>query len=292
LKGSPENFYDPDGLSPKIRLEVQEKVRGYYSQLSPQAEADIYLWLANRAYNSAEITAVAFGGILILGGLEGFTHVPGKKEGLISELGYNPPKNYEQADREMQCLGNVAQNCVLLWGGVGCPSKSNIKLVYDITRQRFIDWATRNNFIHKTPKDYFPIGNLGSGKNPMPGAYNIDIQPYSEVDVIARSEQLPFANRYFYQMHSINPYGFQPVNPETARVLQTRGFLFVSGQPWNKSMQISEEEAEAAGFRLIQQMPIITEHQFGNQQTTTGEIISPIHSITKIYQKVCPPQNK
>ncbi len=68
----------------------------------------------------------------------------------------------------------------------------------------------------------------------MEGAVNLNPKPDVGVDVVARAEQLPFRDGTFKEVHAINPYGYQPVSAETARVLEKGGMLYVTGSPKNK----------------------------------------------------------
>ena len=79
--------------------------------------------------------------------------------------------------------------------------------------------------------------NLGSGDNPMADAVNVDLRNISGVNVVANANKLPFANRSFTEAHAINPFGFNPVSAETARILQPGSILKVSGNVNNKFAQ-------------------------------------------------------
>ena len=222
------------------------------------------------------------GGNLLLGMIDSLFTPVNRSKGLVEELGYQPPEHCQDAYCIGEELGNIGQDVLMLWMMLGCPR--NFKPYQPFANQikgRMYNWSVRSGLIHETPMEYFPTINLGSGRNPMPGAYNVDINPYPGVNVVIKpGEKLPFPNNYFFQAHSINPYPFQPANTETARILQPGGLLYTTGQPRNQwvSSNIS------SGFKQLWQGPIITEHQFGIQRLTTGEPLNTSTSITIIYQ--------
>jgi RHS repeat-associated protein len=126
--------------------------------------------------------------------------------------------------------------------------------------------------------------NLGSGDNPMPGAVNVDSRPLPGVDVVADAEHLPFKSGSFSDAHAVNPYGFQPVNPETARVLEPGGRLTVTGSPRNPYVNPTDDQVAAAGFRKIYEGPMVPGHEFGVQKFTDGRSIFAGNSLSKIYE--------
>lgn len=128
-----------------------------------------------------------------------------------------------------------------------------------------------------------PALNLGSGSNPMAGAINIDIRPGPGVNVIASAKQLPFRSGTFSQVHSINPYGFNPASNEAARVLQSGGNLFVTGTPRNPFMP--GLQGSSSPFQNISSGPMIGAHHFGVQSLSTGRPISTLRSITEVFRK-------
>ncbi|KHF44043.1 RHS repeat-associated core domain-containing protein [Saccharomonospora viridis] len=131
--------------------------------------------------------------------------------------------------------------------------------------------------------------NLGSGQNPMEGAVNLNPKPDVGVDVVARAEQLPFRDGTFKEVHAINPYGYQPVSAETARVLEKGGMLYVTGSPKNKWIK---PPSDPESFGLVQLtpkegVPMIPEHQFGTQRLTNGEPLRTTENHrTHIYRKL------
>jgi hypothetical protein len=102
----------------------------------------------------------------------------------------------------------------------------------------------------------------------------VDLRPRAGVDATANANALPFRDGQFSSVHSINPYGFQPVSMETARVMQPGGLLRVTGSPANKwAKPLSPSNARAAGFEVVETTPMIPEHVFGTQRVTNGRPI-------------------
>jgi RHS repeat-associated protein len=123
--------------------------------------------------------------------------------------------------------------------------------------------------------------NLGSGENPMPGAVNVDKKNSEGVDVIADAHALPFGDAEFDEAHAINPYGFQPVSPETARVMKPGAELKVSGSPKNKyAKPLSDEEARSAGFEKVESGPMEDQHKFGTQTASDGTPLNVTNNYT------------
>lgn len=125
--------------------------------------------------------------------------------------------------------------------------------------------------------------NLGSGGNAMPDAVNVDIKAGAGVDVVADANALPFVDGAFDSVHSVNPYSFNPVNAETARVMKPGGILMVTGQPRNGYAFATAEQAEAAGFKLVSTGPMDPAHDFGVQLRGSGQPLDTSVSITSIY---------
>lgn len=133
--------------------------------------------------------------------------------------------------------------------------------------------------------------NLGAGDQPMPGALNIDLNPRAEgifpMDA-TNMEGIPDGS--FDVVHSINPYGFNPVNPETARVMAPGGILKVSGNTRaNKFTRITPEAAREAGFEYLGEGPLDDEHKFGDLKRTDGTAIAADDRIkTRTYRRLGP----
>lgn len=128
--------------------------------------------------------------------------------------------------------------------------------------------------------------NLGSGQNPMPDAVNVDVTPNPGVDVVADANQLPFRDGSFNEVHAVNPYGYQPVSPEVARVLEPGGTLTVSGSPVNRFMRRAPDNPEDFGLRLEWEGPMIDQHRFGTQTRVDGSTFSTDNHITRIYRRI------
>jgi RHS repeat-associated protein len=118
--------------------------------------------------------------------------------------------------------------------------------------------------------------NVGAGDNPMPGATNTDLDP-RHPDVIQGSDSdLPFEDGTFRTVHAVNPFGFNPVNAETARVMERGGLLIVSAAKRNKFGKATAEEMAAAGFELIDEgAGVHPSHMFGTMKYTDGRVITP-----------------
>jgi hypothetical protein len=128
--------------------------------------------------------------------------------------------------------------------------------------------------------------NLGSGANRMPDAVNVDIVAHPSVDVVADVRTLPFDDASFAEVHAVNPYGFQPVSAETARVLQSGGALVVTGTPRNPFVGVLDADAAAAGFEFVGEGPMTPAHDFGVQKTSAGQPLRTGQSRTWRYRKL------
>ncbi|MER7335701.1 MULTISPECIES: class I SAM-dependent methyltransferase [unclassified Micromonospora] len=113
--------------------------------------------------------------------------------------------------------------------------------------------------------------NLGSGENPMPGAVNADIAAKPGVDVVADANALPFKNGTFDEVHAMNPYGYNPVNAETARVMKPGGILKVTAvMKKNKYGRASAQQVEDAGFEVVSRGPLDPAHTYGSMRRSDG----------------------
>ena len=129
--------------------------------------------------------------------------------------------------------------------------------------------------------------NLGSGTNPMAGAINVDIRAVAGVDVVASASNLPFRPGVFTEVHAINPFGFNPVSAETARVMAPGALLRVTGTPRNGFAQpVSATQAREAGFDVVGSGPMSSMHQFGVQSATTGGTLNTVNSTTTTYRRI------
>ena len=85
----------------------------------------------------------------------------------------------------------------------------------------------------------------------------------------------------------MNPFGFNPVSEETARVLKPGGLLRVSGTARNKFAQpLSPEAARAAGFEILETTPLQDVHKFGVQRTSSGAPLRTETSTTTVYRRL------
>lgn len=121
--------------------------------------------------------------------------------------------------------------------------------------------------------------NLGAGDNPMPHATNVDLNPGHPDVMQADAQNLPFDDGTFSTVHAVNPYGFNPVNAETARVMERGGTLIVSAARANKFRKASDEAIQEAGFELVDRgTGIHPEHMFGTMRRADGGAIDPIQT--------------
>ena len=133
--------------------------------------------------------------------------------------------------------------------------------------------------------------NLGAGDNPMTGAENVDIKdpPSSGVKVgdASKPSGLPYPDNHFDEVHSVNPYGFNPASAEVARVTKPGGKLYVTGSPTNKfANEKLDAEAMKNGFELVEVKPAVDEHKFGTQKNTAGKPLEKTENAqTRVYQK-------
>ncbi|WP_306357014.1 MULTISPECIES: hypothetical protein [unclassified Nocardia] len=137
------------------------------------------------------------------------------------------------------------------------------------------------------PRPSVPIRlNLGAGLNRMEGAVNADLKPNSELDVRLDANQLPFREGVFDEVHSVNPYGYNPINSETVRVLKQNGIVIVTGSPKNKYIKTPANLGEL-GLRLEWEGPILPVHGFGVQRLSDGTPLSTTENhITRVYRKI------
>ncbi|RKR87797.1 intein/RHS repeat-associated protein [Micromonospora pisi] len=129
--------------------------------------------------------------------------------------------------------------------------------------------------------------NLGSGENPMPGAVNVDISATKPgVDVAADAKALPFKDGAFSEVHAINPFGYNPVSAETARVMQPGALLKVTAaMKANKWGRASAERIAEAGFELVSRGPLDPAHAFGVMKRTDGSPINMDILETIVYRR-------
>jgi len=129
------------------------------------------------------------------------------------------------------------------------------------------------------------ILNVGSGSNPLPGATNLDLLPGSGVNVVGDAGGLPFGSASFDEVVALNPYDYQAVSAETARVLGPGGTLRVTGAPQNAFIGASDEAVKAAGFEVIYRGPARSGDIFGSMSRTDGSLIANSADYsTVIYQ--------
>jgi hypothetical protein len=149
---------------------------------------------------------------------------------------------------------------------------------------------------------YEPPLNVGAGDNPMPGATNMDNRLTAEgnalpgVNLVGDANAMPLASGSRQNIITINPKGYDPLNPEIVRVLREGGNLTVVGQPKNPFFRrtlpaLTEEELSARGLVLMERpgLPGSADpmFKFGSPKTTTGHSIDTRVYIQAIFLKKC-----
>ncbi|MCB9796282.1 MAG: hypothetical protein H6741_26610, partial [Alphaproteobacteria bacterium] len=139
----------------------------------------------------------------------------------------------------------------------------------------------------KNPEKFSRL-NLGSGQNPMEGAINVDLKPAQGVDLVSDANKIGLKPGTQVEVHAVNPYGFNPVSKETARVMKPGGLLYVTGTERNPFAKVvSQQEALEAGFEIVETMSgIHPKHQFGAQALSNGNPLNTASSTTTIYRKL------
>ena len=123
--------------------------------------------------------------------------------------------------------------------------------------------------------------NIGSGKNPLEGAINVDKEVVKGVDVAADANRLPFKAGTFDEAVSINPYEYNPLESDVGRVLKPGGTLEVVGQERNfvlrQLRKASPEYLRSLGYERVGEgwRPADLKYKFGTPRTTAGNKIDP-----------------
>lgn len=105
------------------------------------------------------------------------------------------------------------------------------------------------------------------------------------VNVVGDGATTPFAEGSFDEVVSLNPYRYQPVSAETARLLGPGGTLRVAGAPQNQFMTVGDDIIKEAGLEVVYSGPSRPGDIFGVMTRTDG---SPIHDyfdyVTVVYR--------
>jgi SAM-dependent methyltransferase len=134
------------------------------------------------------------------------------------------------------------------------------------------------------------ILNLGCGDNPLFGAVNVDIKVLQEVDVAADAYHLPFKDAVFGQIVVQNPYRWQPLTSDAARVLISGGTLIVVGHLWNpfiaRMREIEPSQLRGLGWEFIDESPASEALKFGTPRSTTGQRLDTRTFIQITYRRL------
>jgi hypothetical protein len=135
---------------------------------------------------------------------------------------------------------------------------------------------------HVFSGDGMRVINIGAGENPLieAGVINADPRNLPGIDIVASANKIDLPNAFFDEAISINPFGFNPLRIETARILKPGRTLTVVGQPKNFELRrlnrLSPEVLRRIGFEKISPGLERAEERFrfGEPKTTRGEPIA------------------
>ncbi|MBK8259650.1 MAG: RHS domain-containing protein [Polyangiaceae bacterium] len=166
-------------------------------------------------------------------------------------------------------------------------------------------WGSRRQFSFDAAPTVFrdPLGltgetpnvlNIGAGPNPMPGATNIDINPGHASVQKMDANAMTFPSNHFDKVHAINPYGYNPVSDEVARVMKPGGELVISVNteknpftPGKKKAPISSDLELVSG-----PSPLADEHKFAKMKRADGGDVNEDAVKTFVFRKKKPGEAK
>ncbi len=121
------------------------------------------------------------------------------------------------------------------------------------------------------PADKNGTLNIGAGRKPIEGAYNIDLNPATSGVYTGDATNLTnIASGSQSKIIIENPYGYNPLNPEIIRVLEPGGVIEVTGSKANGFVNKIPQQAQQMGFSVTEvQVPNV-----GQFTTTNGVVIS------------------
>mgnify|MGYP005777248851 CR=1 FL=1 len=121
------------------------------------------------------------------------------------------------------------------------------------------------------PADKNGTLNIGAGRKPIEGAYNIDLNPATPGVYTGDATNLTnIASGSQSKIIIENPYGYNPLNPEIIRVLEPGGVIEVTGSKANGFVNKIPQQAQQMGFSVTEvQVPNV-----GQFTTTNGVVIS------------------
>jgi RHS repeat-associated protein len=136
--------------------------------------------------------------------------------------------------------------------------------------------------------------NIGAGPNPMPGATNIDLNPGHPSVQKMDANAMTFPSNHFDQVHAINPYGFNPVSDEVARVMKPGAELTISVNaeknpftPGKKKAPVSSDLEQVSG-----PSPLTDEHKFAKMKRADGGDVNEDAVKTFVFRKKKPGEAK
>jgi hypothetical protein len=91
----------------------------------------------------------------------------------------------------------------------------------------------------------------------------------------------------FTKVSSVNPWKYQPVSRDVARVVADDGVLVVTGNPGNNFMNPSPDTVKQAGLKLVGSRPALESELWGVMRRTNGSDTTNFEMYaTKIYKRV------
>lgn len=115
--------------------------------------------------------------------------------------------------------------------------------------------------------------NIGAGKTPLEGYYNIDYNPTSSIVHKGDAFHLPEVKTCSQTKINIdNPYGYNPLNPEIMRILSKDGEIRLVGNLKNNKYfrnAIKSGNLEELNLKIILHREISS----GNYKLSNGEVM-------------------
>ena len=138
------------------------------------------------------------------------------------------------------------------------------------------------------------ILNIGAGTNPMPGATNIDINPgHSDVQPM-NANKMTFPDSHFDEVHAINPYGYNPVSDEVARVMKPGATLTITVNAEKNGYTPGKTKAPiSSDLELVEgPSPMTDKHKFAVGKRIDGKEVIEKGLKTFVFKKKKPAESK